>query len=124
MLVHVAELARSVDVSIDRSSGAVADEEIRPSAITLWVLGLFVLCVTCTAVLSAAAGASEHWLENLVYGLGGGIPLFLATTVGWMVGYLVTRDMKKALWTWTALILAFSFLAIGVVYSLQHLVPN
>jgi hypothetical protein len=115
VLIHVVELARSVDVSIDRSSEVVADEDMRPYAITLWVLGLFVLCVTCTAMMFAAAGASEHWQEHIIYGLGGGIPLFLATTLGWIVGYLVTRNMKKALWTWTALILvASALLAIGV----------
>jgi hypothetical protein len=112
-------------VSIDRSSEVVPNEEMRPYAVTLWVLGLFVLCVTWTAMMSAAAGASERWQENLVYGFGGGIPLFLATTLGWMVGYLVTRDMTKALWTWTALLfVAFVFLGIGVVYSLHHPAPN
>ena len=66
-------------------------------------------------MMFAAAGASEHWQEQIIYGLGGGIPLFLATTLGWIVGYVVTRNMKKALWTWTALILvASALLAIGV----------
>lgn len=119
MPIHIAELALSVDVSSDRASEVGPDEEMKPYAVTLWVLGLFVLCVTGTATMSAAALAPAHWQENLVYGFGGGIPLFLATTLGWLVGYLVTRDMKKALWTWTALILvAFSFLGIGLVYSL------
>jgi hypothetical protein len=113
VLIHVAELARSLDMSTGRSGKVVPDEEMKLYAVSLWVLGLFVLCITGTAMSSAAAGASEHWQENLVYGFGGGIPLFVATTLGWMIGYVVTRDMKKALWTWTAIIVvALSFLGV------------
>ena len=102
-------------MSTGRSGKLVPDEEMKLYAVSLWVLGLFVLCITGTALSSAAAGASEHWQENLIYGFGGGIPLFVATTLGWMIGYLVTRDMKKALWTWTAIIVvALSFLGVAL----------
>lgn len=87
----------------------------------LWVVGLLGGCIAWALAMSTAMyGVSTSFVENAGVAIGMSLPLFLVTGVGAGVAYAVTRNHRKALWTWTILVLVgMVVLGIGAAQGLR-----
>ena len=71
-----------------------------------WVVGLLGGCIAWALLMSTYMdGVSTSFVENAGLAIGMRLPLFLVTGVGAGAAYAATRNHRKALWTWTILIL-------------------
>ena len=87
----------------------------------LWIIGLLVGCIGWAfAIFTATYGFSSSFVETAGVAVGMSIPLCLVTGGGGVIAYAATRKRRKALWTWTSLILlAMAALGIGAAQGLR-----
>lgn len=80
----------------------------------LWILGLFVACICWGGMMNSAISGDHRAVAFVGGGLGFGGSVFLITAVGAVIVLAITRSIRAALRTWTALIVVgIAVLGIG-----------